>query len=187
MGTHETEQKRKAVWSRRGLVISSHNGLNVLKFAPHFNSWPKLVRRLENHGYPCEVNLVGKNLVVSTTAELQVIQMLLENRRVKNKPKLRMTLLTPVLVVLGALSFTLQPQTFSTQSKAQLITEDKCGIEDLSHAIVADSPNPNILDRTSSRLGGIESGTFVCEDKSFSYTLELTKPKRVINLLKLNP
>jgi hypothetical protein len=186
MGAHEHEKKDKTVWTRQGLVITCRGELREMNFAPHFKSWPKLVRRLENHGFSSEMKLVGKTLSVTTSAELQQIQTLLGNRRLIKKPKLRLFLVAPVLVLLGALSFALQPQDYSTQLKAESITNDECGIEYLSNAIISDSPNPNLLEKTSSSLGGIESGTFVCEAKRFRYTLSLKEPKRVINIFVLD-
>lgn len=186
MGAHENDQKRKPLWSRRGLVVSSREELLELKFAPNFNSWPKLVRRLENYGYSCEVKLAGKTLSVSTKANLQNIQTLLGDRRKTKKATQRLIILAPVLVVLGALSFSLQAENDSTAFKTQRIPEKECGTQYLTRAIVSDSPDPKILDRTSSRMGGIESGTFVCGEDSYNYTLELNEPKRVIILLKLD-
>jgi hypothetical protein len=186
MGAHEQKRGRKIVWTGKGLVITCREELREMKFAPHFKSWPKIVQRLENHGFSCEMKLVGKTLSVTTSAELQQIQALLGNRRMMKKSKLWLILLTPVLLVLGSLSFTIQPQSHSTELKAKSIQNDKCGIEHLAKAIISDFPNTNVLERTSSRLGGIESGAFVCEGAKFSYTLELKEPKRVISLLKLD-
>jgi hypothetical protein len=187
MGVHEQKRESKTVWTRQGLVVTSTDELLEIKFAPHFKSWPKLVRRLEIQGSSCEVKLVGKTLSVITTAELQHIQTLLGNRRLIKKPKLRFILLAPGLVVLGALSFALQPQNYSTQLRVESIPNDECGIEYLSKAIISDSPNPNLLEKTSSNLGGIESGTFFCAEAKFGYTLELKEPKRLIRMLKLDP
>jgi hypothetical protein len=187
MGVHEQKRESKTVWTRQGLVVTSTDELLEIKFAPHFKSWPKLVRRLEIQGSSCEVKLVGKTLSVITTAELQHIQTLLGNRRLIKKPKLRLFLVAPVLVLLGAFSLSLRPQNYSTQLKAESITNDECGIEYLSNAIISDSPNPNLLERTSSSLGGIESGTFFCAEAKFGYTLELKEPKRLIRMLKLDP
>jgi hypothetical protein len=187
MGVHENDRKHKGMRSGHGLRVSYRNDLLELTFAPHFKSWPKLVRRLEIHGFSCEVMLVGNTISVATAADLNLIKTSVANHRQKNSPQKRLFLVLPVLAVAGALAFTLQPQNYSTSSTAELIPSYECGVEYLTEAIVSESPNPNILGRTSSRLGGIETGTFACEDKSFSYTLELTEPKRVISVLELDP
>lgn len=186
MGAHKNEYKRKVDWRGRGLVVTSRDQLLELRFAPKFKSWPKLVQRLENHGHSCEVKLAGKNLSVSTTAKLQDLQTLLWNRSKKKKPTQGLIFLAPVLVVIGALSFSLQTENESTLVKPELIPREVCGIKYLESEIVADSPNPKILERISSRMGGIESGTFVCGDNRYNYTLDLNEPKRVISLLKLD-
>ena len=186
MGAHENDQKRNALWRGRGLEINSREELLELRFAPNFKSWPKLVRRLENHGYSCEVKLVGKTLSVSTTANLQNIQTLIGDRRKTKKPRRRLIFMAPVVVALGALSFSLQTENDSTPFKPELIPREACGIKYLESEIVADSPSPKILERISSRMGGIESGFFVCGDDRFNYTLALKEPKRVISLLKLD-
>ena len=186
MGAHEHLKSHKAVWVGRALSITSRDELHELKFQPHFKSWPKLVRRLKNHGHICEVKLVGRTLSVTTTAGLREIQTLLGSRRNVKKQRYRIIFVTPVVAVLGALAFTLQPENYSTGSKVELFHYDECGIEKLTEAIVSDWPNSVILERTSSRLGGIESGTFVCDDQRFTYTLELQEPKRVISLSELD-
>ena len=186
MGAHENEHKRKVEWRGRGLVVTSRDELLSLRFAPNFKSWPKLVRRLENHGYSCEVKLARKAVSVSTTATLQNIQMSLGDRRKTKKPTQRLIFVAPVVVALGALSFSLQTENDSTPFKPELKPREACEIEYLKSEIVADSPSPKILDRASSRMGGIESGIFVCGDNSYNYTLVLKEPKRVISLLKLD-
>ena len=186
MGAHENEHKRKVEWRGRGLVVTSRDELLELRFAPNFKSWPKLVRRLENHGYSCEVKLARKAVSVSTTATLQNIQMSLGDRRKTKKPTQRLIIVAPVVVALGALSFSLQTENDSTPFKPELIPREACEIEYLKSEIVADSPSPKILERASSRMGGIESGIFVCGDDNYNYTLVLKEPKRVISLLKLD-
>lgn len=187
MGAHEYVKGRKAAWKGQGLVITFRGEHLEMKFAPHFKSWPKIVRRLEYQGSSCELKLVGKTLSVTTTAELERIQSLLGNRRMIKKPNLRPILVALVLLVFGAISFTLQPHNDSTKLKVESTLSDECGIDYLTNAIISDLPNPNLLNRTTSSLGGIESGTFVCNDNRFSYTISLKNPKRVISLLKLDP
>ena len=186
MGTHKYEQKPRAVSKGKGIKVDSQVGFHVLTFGPNFKSWPKLVRRLESHDYSCQLELIGKALTVTTTAELQDIKKLLGNRKKKTNPKLRLILATPVLLALGALSITLQPENYSTQAEAELIAIDDCGIGYLTNTIVSETPHPKILNRRSSQLGGIETGTFVCGNSTFSYTLDLKEPKRVLSVLELD-
>ena len=169
-----------------GIRLSETHRGTLITFSTFQPVWTKLSQRLSDFGFEVIPELVGKRVRLVTNATPNQIRGFLEGHTDKKSSSTRALLFAiPSLIILAGCVTMVSP-TAETKAETRALPIERCTLTRLTKWLEANEKVAGIEITDELGLGGVISGTLTCDEARYSYTLELSEPKRVIKLLKLD-
>lgn len=119
-----------------------------------------------------------------TSANFKEIELCLVSRAVWRKNP-RLVLFSTLGAVLVAVAFVPLPKSKDVPT-TKVEMEVPCAFGKIKDELTGQKNFENISVMPSIQTGGVESGEVICENRRYSYTLDLKEAKRVLKLLELD-
>lgn len=168
-----------------GLRVRSDGKLSEIGFGFNYKSWPKLANRLIQRGHSVRSIFENRRLLLETSASADEIRALVGSRSAKIRSKKAVYFL-PVALCLGLLAFIPMGDGKEMAEARKPAITDHCNETELANALESDIDSSYLKEIESMTVGGIEIGKISCDNQGYSYTLDLSKTKRVLKLQKLD-
>lgn len=167
-----------------GPKIRFTNHETEISFGGFTTGWLKFVKRLNVLGFSTVVSMNGGYAKVITNAGVETVKVLARICRSKT-PFLFLALIMVPLVALAVFHPEIKPVK-KVSKKMEVIAVDHCATKLISEWLETGVGDSSATLLESNSIGGVTSGLVECEGKRYSYTLELSEPKRVLKLDRLD-
>lgn len=184
MSTHTAIKEPMSSKRIQGLRLVRSDDFTKVTFGFRNTSWVKLAYRLRARGFSVSITNSRRRTALVTSANFNEIEMCLSSRAARRKLP-RAAIYSSVGTLMAALAFVPLPKAEVTQ-KAKAGIDVPCATEKIHAALTGRKFFDHISVTRAIQIGGVESGEVTCEDRRYSYTLDLKEAKRVLKLLELD-
>lgn len=188
MGSRVFVKSRSGILLKAGFRVTEVQGLTELRTTIFSKSWPRIAQKFHDFGVLQELKSRGRNTTFVLGADKEQVVRILSGRSKKPKGRNRVAIWSSIAAVVIASLFPLgnQAKGLSPVQQVKQISQT-CSATEVSQWLRGDLESNRITISNTSVIGGVTSGTLVCETARYSYTLGSEEPKRVLKLQRLNP
>lgn len=186
MPSHVKERLLKEVTRYRGIRVErTHLGAELcFRLVP--GSWLTIAKRLTACGHTATATYLGSGIYLSTSASLEEVMTFLRGRKVRRSVSRKWLFLPGVAVVPMLLLMNLSVKPEATLMREPATEAILCNVDKIKGWLEAEASNPALILIHEVQVGGVKAGTLTCNSIAYSYSIELSEPRRVLKLEKLD-
>lgn len=187
MGSRAYVKSRLATVRKANFKISVKQGFTEVRTTTWSKSWPKIAQKFLDFGVLREIKPRGRNITFVVELNKDQVVQILSGRSQKSKGNTRVIIWLSITGIIIASLFPLGKQMKGISAvRVPNNLGHSCTTLEVSKWLRGDSKTNRMTILETSVIGGITSGTLLCESTKYSYTLGSKEPKRVLKLQKLD-